>query len=70
MLVGEAMGGKTTITATLADALSRIEAAKKLVDDLEDEEGKDKDNSMEISRVVKPPKVRIHSINPKSVSIG
>ena len=71
MLVGAPMGGKTTIARTLADALSRIERQKAL-----DEAGNDhslvtdKSGNMTNSRALKPPKVNIHTINPKSISIS
>ena len=72
MLVGAPMGGKTTITKTLADALTRIERQKAIDEmgiDLSlaiDKEGGNLNNS----RAFKPPKVNIHTINPKSISIS
>lgn len=70
MLVGAPMGGKTTISKTLADALTLIERQKFI-----DEQGSNLDasalnESKEGSRSLRCPKVNIHSINPKSVSIG
>ena len=66
------MGGKTTILRTLADALSRIERLKYLEETgaagVESHSGLNE--SKEGSRSIKSPKVTIHSINPKSVSIS
>ena len=66
------MGGKTTILRTLADALSRIERLKYLGETgtagVESHSGLNE--SKEGSRSIKSPKVTIHSINPKSVSIS
>ena len=70
MVVGAAMGGKSTVVSTLADALSRLERQKAI-----DEMGVSADASLmtdskEGSRHFKPPKTRIHTINPKSISIS
>lgn len=68
MLVGAPMGGKSAISKTLADALTKIERQNFL------EESKSQSNSKDVSVVSKnnqgAPQVKIHSINPKSVSIG
>ena len=63
------MGGKSTITATLADALSRIEM-QKVKDAFLSEQEASPDNSLAVDQKLKAPKVQIHGINPKSVSIG
>jgi len=70
MLVGAPMGGKTTICKTLADALSRIER-QKLVDNMNCDPNNSGLLMSEASRAsVRAPKVRIHKMNPKSVSIS
>ena len=64
MLVGAPMGGKSAISKTLAEALTRIERQNYL------EESKSQSNSKDVSLARNAPQVKIHSINPKSVSIG
>ena len=54
MLVGQTMGGKTSVVKTLARAL-----------EIQDKWAVDKTDSTE-----GPMSVLVHSINPKSVSIG
>jgi len=71
MLVGAPMGGKTTVMRTLADALSKMQQQKAL-DDIRSglDTSLNKEDSKENMRLVKAPKVKIHSMNPKSVSIS
>ena len=64
MLVGAAMGGKTAISKTLADALSRMEKQSCATDE------SSLFDPINTSLTVKAPKVNIHTINPKSISIS
>jgi dynein heavy chain, axonemal len=68
MLVGGAMGGKSTITNTLADALSRISKNKFLAGKEEQEDFYELQNLD--NHKLGCPQVKIYRMNPKSVRIG
>jgi len=70
MLVGAPMGGKSTIVKTLADAISRIQRQKSMDEMETNPDVSLLTDSKEGSRSFKPPRVKIHSMNPKSVSIS
>ena len=65
------MGGKTTVMKTLADALSKIERQKAIEESSTVlDTSRNTDNKDPSTRLIKAPKVRIHQMNPKSVSIS